>query len=163
MRSTSWRLESVRNTPPTGMTAAPKTPVDVKLRLWLPMNKWSYSTATEQCGGNANSKAVPTTPPQRVSLAESNSAPVAVTVPRYLSSVTAAPPFTYQRTLFQAYPTWPVNRPNASILELLVQAGMKPLTLDPFKSPQSPPPSEPNHHPAPSHPHPPSPPTPPPP
>src|SRR5258708_28352982 len=112
------------------------------------MNSGWYSTATDQFGANPNSSPVPTTPPQRVSLAESNSAPVAVTVPRYLSSVTAAPPFTYQRTLFQAYPTWPVNRPNASILELLVQAGIKPPTLDPLKSTQSPCPSRTNSQPA---------------
>src|SRR5438105_14227990 len=148
MRSTSWRIESVRNTPPTGTRVGAKTPVDVKLRLWLPMNRLSYSTATDQFGANPNSRPVPTTPPQRVSFAESNSTPVAVTVPRYLSSVTAAPPFTYQRTLFQAYPTWPVNRPNASILELFLQAGMKPLTLDPFKSAQSPCASRPNTQPA---------------
>src|SRR3977135_2846703 len=97
------------------------------------MNRLSYSTATDQFGANPNSRPVPTTPPQRVSLAESNSAPVPVTVPRYLSSVTAAPPFTYQRTLFQAYPTWPVNRPNASILELLIQLALKKMTLNTFK------------------------------
>src|SRR5258708_32805778 len=112
------------------------------------MNSGWYSTATDQFGANPNSSPVPTTPLERVALAESNSAPVAVTVPRYLSSVTAAPPFTYQRTLFQAYPTWPVNRPNASILELLAQLGMKPLILDPFKSAQSPCASRPNTQPA---------------
>src|SRR3982074_782613 len=144
MRSTSWWIETVRNTPPAGA----KTPVDAKSRLWLSMHRRSYSTATDQFGANPNSTPVPTTPPQRVSLAESNSAPVAVTVPRYLSSVTAAPPFTYQRTLFQAYPTWPVNRPNASILELLVQAGMKPLTLDPSKAAQAPGASRPTPQPA---------------
>src|ERR1700692_2163961 len=99
---------------------------------------------TDQFGANPNSRPVPTTPPQRVSFAESNSAPVAVTVPRYLSSVTAAPPFTYQRTLFQVQPIWAVNKPSASTLELLVQTGMKLLTLDPFKSAQSPCASTPN-------------------
>ena len=47
-----------------------------------------------------------------------------VTVSRYLLSVTAAPPFTYQSTLF------PLT------LELLVQRGTKTLTLDPLKSVQ---------------------------
>src|ERR1700687_6451619 len=123
---------SVRENEPIGGST------DVKLTLRLPINRWSYSTAADQFGAKPNSRPVPTVAPQRVSLAESNSTPVVVTVPRYLSSVTAAAPFTYQRTLFQAYPTWPVNRPNASILELLVQAGTKLLTLDPVKSAQSP-------------------------
>ena len=48
-----------------------------------------------------------------------------VTVSRYLLSVTAAPPFTYQSTLFP-----PLT------LELLVQRGTKTLTLDPLKSVQ---------------------------
>src|SRR3982074_522534 len=119
MRSTSWWIETVRNTPPAGA----KTPVDAKSRLWLSMHRRSYSTATGQFGANPNSRPVPTTPPQRVSLAESNTAPVVVTVPRSLSSATAAPPFTYQRTLFQAYPTEALKLGNDPPMEFVAQAG----------------------------------------
>src|ERR1700724_2219355 len=61
------------------------------------------------------------------------------TKPVYLSSATAAPPLTYQRTLFQAYPAWPVNRPSALILLWLVTAGPKNrLVFEPFRPAQSP-------------------------
>src|SRR5258708_34564127 len=108
-------MESVRKGLPAGMPAS--TPADVRVMSRLPMNRWSYSTATDQFGAKPTSMPVPTAPPQRVLFAESNSTPELVTVPRHLSSATAAPPFTYQSQLFQGLPTGPANRPNSSILE----------------------------------------------
>src|ERR1700686_3505456 len=75
--------------------------------LGLPMNRWSYSTATDQFGAKPTSIPVPTAPPQRVSLAKLNGTPAAAKTLLtgkkllYLLSVTAAPPFAYRRTLCQ--------------------------------------------------------------
>src|SRR6266446_3485291 len=104
--STSWRMLSVRPTAPTeadNIIGGNVTPL-------LPMNRWSYSTAMDQFGAKPNSRPVPTAPPQRVSAARFHTSPGAnpggaagpVKKELYLLSVTAAPPFTYQRTLFQA-------------------------------------------------------------
>src|SRR3954471_10239352 len=116
-----------------------------KLMSREPMNRWSYSAATDQFGAKPNSTPVPTVPPQRVSLVESSSVPTgkgaaAFAVPVYLLWVTAAPPFTYQSTLPQAYPTWPVNRPIASVLVVLVRpaASVAVLAFDDFRSVQLP-------------------------
>src|SRR5882724_7890035 len=98
----------------------------------------------DQFGANPNSRPVPTAPPQRVSVARSNTTPGFK--PSYLSLVTAAPPFTYQRTLFQAYPTWPVNKPSASILDRLTNGARMALVFDPRKLAQSPWASTPNTH-----------------
>src|SRR3982074_3826221 len=110
------------------------------------MNRWSYSIANDQFGVNEYSPPTPTTPPQRVSEARSKTTPVAVVKPSYLSRVTAAPPFTYSRKLFQEYPTCPVNSPIASIrvrLEGPQTNGQRP-GFERFKSAQLPRASKPN-------------------
>ena len=58
------------------------------------MNMWSYSMPADQFGAKPYSKPTPTTPPQRVSLAEASSAEPGLVTIVYLSSTTAAPPFT---------------------------------------------------------------------
>ena len=44
--------------------------------LASPMNRWSYSRPTDQFGAKPYSNPTPTTPPQRVELADANSMPV---------------------------------------------------------------------------------------
>src|ERR1700676_2628897 len=134
--STSCLMLSVRENTPAR---------SVKLLGGLPMNRWSYSTPADQFCAKENSIPVPIPPPQRVSFAWSTATPA--TKPVYLSSATAAPPLTYQRTLFQAYPTWPVNRPSALILLWLVTAGPKNRRVfEPFRPAQSPWASRPKTH-----------------
>src|SRR3977135_4596251 len=110
------------------------------------MNKWSYSVSNDHFGVNEYSPPTPTTPPRRVAEARSKTTPVAVVKPSYLSRVTAAPPFTYSRKLFQEYPTCPVNSPIASIrvrLEAPAKNGISE-GFEPFKSAQLPWASKPN-------------------
>ena len=60
--SMSWLMRWVMVVRPAAVT---------KLRFLLPMNRWSYSTPTDQFGAKAYSKPAPTVPPQRVVLARS--------------------------------------------------------------------------------------------
>ena len=54
------------------------TPAVVRLGVLVPMNTWSYSSATDQFGAKPISTPVPIVPPQRVSLAPSSRVLVAV-------------------------------------------------------------------------------------
>src|SRR5256885_3283479 len=92
--STSWLIR-LRAPATIGLTTENEL-------LASPMNRWSYSRPTDQFGAKPYSNPTPTTPPQRVELAEASSTPVSVVRMLARLLVTAAPPFRYSSAAFQA-------------------------------------------------------------
>ena len=93
--STSWLILLFTKAALIGLTSENEL-------LASPMKRWLYSTPNDQFGVKPYSNPTPMVPPQRVAVADANSAPAIVLRMLKRLLVTAAPPFTYSRAAFRA-------------------------------------------------------------